>query len=99
MPLRAIHLRSNRGSAIVEFAIALPLLLLMLLGLVDLCVLLDAKMRLICLGREAANVLSRGADFPQTFAAIENADGKLELDGANGCIILTRVSLDNKGKP
>ncbi|HKW15341.1 MAG TPA: TadE/TadG family type IV pilus assembly protein [Candidatus Krumholzibacteria bacterium] len=92
-------LGSNRGTAIVEFAIALPLLILMLLGLVDLCVLLDAKMRLICLSREAANVLSRGADFQSTFTAVENADTGLDLNGANGCIILTRIALDPKGRP
>lgn len=98
MRIRNVNLLgSNRGVAVVEFAIALPFLILILLGLVDLCVLLDAKMKLVCLSREAANVLSRGAGFQQTFLAIENADGALDLDGPNGCMILTRISLDANG--
>jgi Flp pilus assembly protein TadG len=89
----------NRGNALVEFAVLLPLLLLLVLVITDLCLLLDHQMRLIHLSREAASVLSRGASFDETFVAITAADGPLGLDGARGRIILTRVTLDENGNP
>jgi len=97
LPHRAIH--SRRGSALVEFAIVLPFLLLIFLGLADACLLLDDQLSLVHLSREAASVLSRGADFRQTFDAITRADGLLDLDGTEGLIILTRIALDKSGTP
>jgi Flp pilus assembly protein TadG len=90
---------NDRGNAVVEFAVLLPVLILVVIVLADLCLLLDHQMRLIHLSREAASVLSRGATFDETFTAITNADGPLFLDGARGRIILTRVVLDRNGNP
>ncbi|UCH84715.1 MAG: pilus assembly protein [Candidatus Latescibacterota bacterium] len=90
---------NQRGNAFIEFTVLLPLLLLLLVGLVDLCMLLDEQLTLVHLGREAASVFSRGAGFEETFAAITNADGALQLDGDAGRIILTRIALDNRGRP
>jgi len=84
---------NDRGTSVLEFALLLPLLLLLLIGMVDLCVLLDSELRLTHLSREAANVFSRGAGFDETFAALANADGNLQLDGWNGRAILTKISL------
>ena len=89
----------RRGSALVEFTIILPFLLILLIGLVDICILIDGQLRLIHLGREAASILSRGGDFTQTFSAITTADGLLDLDSDQGLIILTRVALDGTGNP
>jgi Flp pilus assembly protein TadG len=77
----------------------LPLLLLLLIGMVDLCILLDAELRLTHLSREAANVLARGAGFDQTFAALTSAAGNLDIDGPSGKAILTKISLDDHGNP
>ena len=90
---------SERGNAILEFALLLPLLLVVLVEMVDLCLLLDQQLRLIHLSREAASAASRGSTFTQTFKAITQADGNLGLDGAGGKIILTSVSLDAQGRP
>jgi len=96
---RRLFRLDQRGNAFIEFTILLPLLLLLLVGLVDLCLLLDEQLTLVHLGREAASVFSRGAGFEETFAAITNADGSLRLDGDAGRAILTRISLDKKGRP
>jgi Flp pilus assembly protein TadG len=90
---------NQKGNAFIEFAIILPFLLLLLVGLIDLCLLLDEQLTLTHLSREAASVFSRGAGFEETFSAITNADGALELDGHAGRAILTKISLDNKGRP
>jgi Flp pilus assembly protein TadG len=83
----------ERGSAVIEFTLLLPLLLLLFIGMANLCILLDEQLRLIHLGREAASVFSRGTGFEETFEAIGNADGNLDLDGPGGRVILTRISL------
>jgi Flp pilus assembly protein TadG len=85
---------ASRGTSVLEFAVLLPFLLVLLFGLVDVCLLLDSELRLISLSREAANVFSRGAGFQETFTAITNADGILQLDGPSGRAILTRISID-----
>jgi len=97
--LRQIIKTNQKGNAFIEFAIILPLLLLLFVGLIDLCILLDEQLTLVHLSREAASVFSRGAGFDETFSAITSADGSLELDGREGRIILTKISLDNKGRP
>jgi len=96
---RSWPLMNHRGTSVLEFALLLPLLLLLLIGMIDLCVLLDSELRLTHLSREAANVLSRGAGFDETFAALTNAGAGLQLDGPAGRAILTKISLDKHGNP
>ncbi|MBV7537159.1 pilus assembly protein [Duganella sp. sic0402] len=50
----------GRGLAAVEFALLLPVLLILMIGLVDVARALQAQMILINLSREAANLASRG---------------------------------------
>jgi hypothetical protein len=92
-------LRSERGSAVVELAFMMPMLLVLLLGCADVCLLLERQVRLIHLGREAANVYSRGSTATETLAAVVLADGNLNLDGSTGRVILTRVERDQNGNP
>jgi hypothetical protein len=99
MHQRKSHLRNRRGTAILEAAFLLPVLVVILLIMVDLCTLLDEQLSLTHLSREAAGVLSRGAEFTEVFDAIKAADGHLDLDGTNGQVILTRVGYDEDGDP
>lgn len=55
-----VRWRRRRGIAAVEFALLLPLLLVLLIGLVDIARAMQAQMILINLSREAANLASRG---------------------------------------
>lgn len=52
-----------RGSAAVEFAVVLPLVLLLALTLVDICRAIQVNLVLINLSREGANVASRGSQL------------------------------------
>jgi Flp pilus assembly protein TadG len=57
MSVRRLH---QRGVAAVEFALLLPLLLLLLYGMVDAARALQAKTIMVNIGREGANLVSRG---------------------------------------
>ena len=52
--------RRDRGLAAVEFALLLPILLVLLMGVIDIARALQANMILINLSREGANLASRG---------------------------------------
>lgn len=54
------HRARRRGIAAVEFALLLPLLLVLLIALIDVARALQAQMIMINLSREAANLASRG---------------------------------------
>lgn len=92
-------MRSERGNALVEFTLLLPLLLLILLGCAEICLLLERQIRIIHLGREAASIYSRGAGIQQTLTGIVSADGDLGLDGDGGEVILSRIARDADGNP
>nr|WP_314540951.1 TadE/TadG family type IV pilus assembly protein [uncultured Massilia sp.] len=53
------HVR-QRGVAAVEFALLLPILLLLLFGMVDAARALQANTIMVNIGREGANLVSRG---------------------------------------
>lgn len=53
----------RRGSATVEFAIVLPLLVMVVIGLVDIGRAMQANLILTNISREGANVASRGAQL------------------------------------
>lgn len=90
---------SEAGSALVEFALLLPLFVLLLILMVNLSQLLDRQISITHLGREGASVLSRGADLQGTIDAIVNAGDHLDLGGAGGRVIVTRVTTDTNGNP
>jgi hypothetical protein len=87
----------ERGSAILEFAFLLPLLVVLVLGMADLSLLLGKKIDLTHISRESASILSRGGTFQQTFDAIDTADPG--LSGPGGRIIITSVVVDPDGAP
>jgi hypothetical protein len=91
--------RGRAGQAVLEFAFVLPIFLIVLVGLAELGIYLSRQISLIELSREAAGVLSRGASFDETFDAILNADGDLDLSSTEGKIILTEIELNPSGNP
>lgn len=97
---RATPARGRRaGQAVIEFAFVLPVFLIVLVGLAELGIYLSHQISLIELSREAAGVLSRGSSFDETFEAVLNADGDLDLSGSEGRIILTEIELNQAGNP
>lgn len=54
------HKKNQRGLAVVEFALLLPMLLLLLFGVIDAFRALQANIIIVNLSREGANLVSRG---------------------------------------
>jgi Flp pilus assembly protein TadG len=86
----------SRGQALVEFALVLPLLLLLVLGAMDLGRVITTKMVMTNAAREGANFLSRNSasdpyPFSATKAIIEAycANQNIPIDTENGIVITT----------
>jgi len=84
----------SRGQALVEFALVLPLLLLLVLGAMDLGRVITTKMVMTNAAREGANFLSRNSasdpyPFSATRAIIEAycANQNIPIDTANDIVI------------
>jgi Flp pilus assembly protein TadG len=85
------------GVALGEFAIILPLLLVVLLGVVDLGRLMSGYQTLNDLSREAANLVSRGASMDAAVAAIGISNtGPVDVVG-NGAIIISTLTRRSDG--
>jgi hypothetical protein len=91
MTARTRHrIRSSRGQSILEFALILPVILLMVLGLVDLgWALLDQHV-VTRLAREGSNLISRDVSLQDAVTAIKNMSTRpVDLD--NGSKIIFSV--------
>ena len=87
--------RAARGIAAVEFAIVLPLLALLLFMVVDLSRAIQAKIILLNISREGANLASRStADLSGSSQTIMNAlaasTPPLDMSG-HGMIYITKI--------
>jgi hypothetical protein len=95
-PLRNGKGREAEGQSLVEMAIALPVLLLVLLGLIDLALMLRAQLVLVNANREAARFGGQGFYTDEQIAqrAITAFAGQLPVqvtgEGANTDILITR---------
>lgn len=87
----------GKGLAAVEFAMVLPVLLLIFFGIVDLGRAVLTRQILTNLSREAANLASRGTSLADTLAAIQISAAPLDL-AANGKLIVTEVLRDTNGQ-
>ena len=73
-----------RGQSLVEFAIILPVLLLVILGAMDFARLFTTKIVLTNAAREGASYLSNHpADFANAYGAIDTEMQDIVLDGKN----------------
>jgi len=63
---RRFPLLRQRGVAAVEFALVLPLLLLLLFGMIDAARALQANIIVVNIGREGANLVARGGTQLET---------------------------------
>jgi hypothetical protein len=81
----------ERGVAFGEFAILLPIFLVVLAGALDLGRMIYFQQVVTNLSREAANIVSRGGSDAEAFAATEVADDPLDVT-SHGRIIISRIS-------
>ena len=95
LPVRS----GERGVALGELAIILPLLLVVLLSIVDLGRLVSGYQTLNDLSREAANLVSRGASMDSAVAAIGiSNNGPVDVVG-HGAIIISTLTRRSAGDP
>jgi Flp pilus assembly protein TadG len=96
------HLRSGRnrqgGVAIAEFAIALPVLLILVMATVDFGRYVYNMQIVNDLAREGAMLVSRGATYDQTFTATFGADAPLDIENY-GSVIVSRIRRQSAGNP
>ena len=66
---------SERGSAVVEFALILPLVLVLVLGVVEVAIVARSEIQLIHAAREGARQAAVSPDTGQASAAVRKALG------------------------
>lgn len=82
------------GTAAVEFALVLPFLLLLMLGLYDFARALQAQMILVNISREGGSLASRSSlqyTNQQIMVALASSTPPLDM-GLNGMIYITKVA-------
>jgi hypothetical protein len=82
--------RRQRGVALSELAIAMPLLLVMVLATVDFGRYIYSNQVANDLAREAGMLVSRGATYAQAFQATFDADAPLDVQ-RHGNIVISRI--------
>ena len=83
----------SRGTALVEFAVALPLILVILLGTIDFGHLIQTRLIITNVSREGGSLASRQSPIDEGLTTMLLASGRpLSLGGADGKIIITRIT-------
>lgn len=90
-------LRSDSGQGLVEFSLALPVILIILLGLVEFSNAYDRVHGLAGLSREGANIAARGTALSEVLTTVV-ADGETLKMSANGGAIVSRLVVQS-GQP
>jgi hypothetical protein len=84
--------RDQRGTALIELAFVLPILLLLLLGTIDFGHLIQTRLVMTNVAREGASLASRQAPVDPNITNLLVASGRpLRLDGADGRVYVTRI--------
>lgn len=84
--------RSQRGTALIEFALMLPILLFLVLGLLDIGRFTQHRMILTNVSREGGSLGSREDPFDANLLNVLVASGSpLRLDGIDGRVIVTKI--------
>jgi hypothetical protein len=88
--------RDERGQALVELALAMPVLFLVLLGTIEFGRMLEFQHAITGLGREAAGICSRGGTLEEAVdvALANGADIRL---GDRGAVVASRIVFEEGG--
>ncbi len=94
----AKRLVDERGAALVELAISVPLLLILVFGLIDFSQIILDNQWMSGLSRQGSDLASRGTPLSTTVAALGIQGASMNI-GTQGRIIVTEVANDSSGKP
>jgi Flp pilus assembly protein TadG len=82
----------NRGTALIEFALILPILIILALATVDFGRLIQARLIISNVSREGGSIAARQTTVDTSLITMLKESGKpLNLIGTDGRIIITRV--------
>ena len=82
----------ERGTALIEFALVLPILIILLLVTVDFGRLIQARLIISNVSREGGSIAARQTTVDTSLTTVLKESGKpLNLIGADGKIIITRI--------
>jgi hypothetical protein len=82
----------RRGVALIEFALILPILIILALATVDFGRLIQARLIISNVSREGGSIAARQTTVDTSLITVLKESGKpLNLIGADGRIIITRV--------
>jgi hypothetical protein len=90
-------LKSSRGQSIVEFAICLPLILLMSLGVVETANALMSQHVITKVAREGSNMISRETELVDAATAIQTMSASPSTFNATTKVIFSVLMRSNTG--
>jgi Flp pilus assembly protein TadG len=83
----------RRGTALIEFALVLPILIILLLVTVDFGRLIQARLIISNVSREGGSIAARQTTVDTSLTTLLKESGKpLNLIGADGKIVITRIN-------
>ena len=89
------HQQHDKGQSLIEFAIMLPILLLVILGAMDIARLFTTKIVLTNAAREGAGYLSTNPEYiGNTRAVVEAEAQRITFDGENDSIIVSCAPIE-----
>jgi hypothetical protein len=89
-------LRSDSGQGIAEFAMVLPIILVILLGMVEFTNAYDRVHGLAGLSREGANIAARGTGLNEVLTTVMTNGETLKMSGKGGAIVSRLVVQDGQ---
>ena len=92
------RLKSERGAALIELALCMPMLLILVFGLIDFSQIIFNNQVMSGLSRQGSDLSSRGTSLADTVSALGIQGASLNI-GTKGRIIATAVADDVNGIP
>jgi Flp pilus assembly protein TadG len=90
----------SRGTALIEFALILPILIILVMATVDFGRLIQARLIISNVSREGGSIAARQTTVDTSLTTMLKESGKpLNLIGTDGKIIITRVRAGSAAAP
>jgi hypothetical protein len=90
--------RCRRGQGLTELALALPALMIIALGVIEVNRAIETHQIMSTLTREAANLASRGGTLEETVDATRSNQAVAGL-GSDGGVVVSHIVIEESGAP